>query len=262
MKALGMHEVHVWQAALDVGEDTATQLARTLSAEEVRRADCFHDPCLRRRHVVSRATLRAVLGAYLGESPSALRLVQGQNGKPALAASELRFNLSHAEDVALVAVARGREVGVDIARVSPGRDTVRLAREFCSARERHAIGQLSPPRRVEAFFVCWVRKEALVKATGHGMSAQLLDLDVYPDARGAPAGWLVRDLPAPPGHVAALAGQAPAFGVRLLTWPPAGAAAPPEGLAPQGRAEQRMPKTSGLDREREPPVPGGNPLAA
>jgi 4'-phosphopantetheinyl transferase len=217
-------EVHLWRVALDVDNDMVRRLVGSLDDDERRRAQRFHDPQLRRRQVVTRASVRAILSRYLDEAPSALCFTQGPNGKPSVVGDRIHFNVSHAGDVALVAIARDREVGVDAERISSTRDISRLTREFLSPREQRAMLALPCDQRVEAFFVCWTRKEALVKATGEGLSVPLCEVDVYPDTSLVPAEWIVRDLPAPSGYAVALAGRAPTFGVRLLTWRPGGAA--------------------------------------
>ena len=116
-EVLGEDEVHVWRIALDCGDGDS--LRSGLSSDELARAARFHFERDRTRFSVARAALREILAHYLGASPDEIAFVYGGHGKPALAPphGDLRFNLSHSHDVALCAVARGREVGVDVERI-------------------------------------------------------------------------------------------------------------------------------------------------
>src|SRR5262249_38196538 len=149
-------------------------------------------------------------------------------GKPALAGqgrAGLRFNVAHSEGWALIAVTRGREVGVDLERLRAEVATPEIAARFFSPRECEALQALPGPLRAEAFFRCWTRKEAYLKATGAGLSVALDRFAVTLDP-GAPAAlvehrddpdevkrWSLRELPAPPGFAAALAVEGPSNGL-------------------------------------------------
>jgi 4'-phosphopantetheinyl transferase len=169
---LGRDEVHVWLAGLDVARQP-DDLA-PLSAEERRRAARFHFERDRRRFTAARSCLRRLLGAYLGVSPAAIAFGAGPQGKPHLAgppaASGLRFNLSHAGDLALIAVTREREVGADVECIRPVADLARLAASCFSPAERAQLLALQPDDRLAAFFRGWTRKEAYLKARGIGLS--------------------------------------------------------------------------------------------
>ena len=165
-------EVHVWRISLPSIEPR--QAWETLSDEERRRAARHRFAVHRTRFVAGRAALRAVLSAYLGVPPSEVPLVTGAGGKPRLAGDrDLDFNLAHSEDVALVAVTRGRAVGVDVERMRHGVPYERLARRFFAPGEAEALRRVPIRLRPAAFFACWTRKEAWLKASGHGLERGL-----------------------------------------------------------------------------------------
>jgi 4'-phosphopantetheinyl transferase len=125
----------------------------------------------RRRWVASRWALREVLSRYLDESPAAIELALDGNGKPALAgpAPSLHFNLSHSGGLALVAVAGERQVGVDIERIDPRRDPLRLAKRALDPAAAAAVQAAPPGDRLTVFHQAWARHEALVKCHGTGL---------------------------------------------------------------------------------------------
>lgn len=140
-------QIHVWRAGLDAERWPS---AERLPRAERDRAGRIQRPEARRRWVASRWALRVVLGRYLGEDPAAIALETGVRGKPALRdrAVSLRFNLSHSRGLAVIAVAHGQEVGVDVEWIDPRRD------------------------RPEAFYARWTRREAVAKCLGAGIWAR------------------------------------------------------------------------------------------
>lgn len=175
--------VDVWRIDLDTLEPAVKSLERLLSPDEVKRADRFRFAQDRRRFVVARAVLRRLLGAYLGASPGSLRFAYGPHGKPRLADAHhaqghVTFNLSHSRDLALVAVAGGCELGVDLEAVRPLEEASAMARRIFSAAELAALAAMPEAERDMAFYRFWTRREAWVKALGTGL-AELPDrLDV------------------------------------------------------------------------------------
>ena len=168
--------------------------------------------------------MRLLLGRYLGLDPASISLVYSAHGKPMLgleARSSLRFNLSHSAGRAVYAISRGRELGVDIEQVRPLVDLEKLAHRFFSTRERTALMALSETDRSIAFYRCWTRKEAYLKALGDGLSRPLSDFDVsvLPGARPAllhvawePGGadrWILADIELEHGFVGTLAIEGP-----------------------------------------------------
>lgn len=163
--------VDVWRLPLGPGAlEPAEALHRLSAAERVRAARMRLGAG---RWVAARAGLRGVLGRYLGIAPQRLAFVLDAAGKPRLAPgapADLRFNLSHCGDVALLAVRLGREVGIDVERLRDDVDAVAVARAMFDGMARAEIAALAGARRREAFFRAWVRREALAKASGAGLA--------------------------------------------------------------------------------------------
>jgi 4'-phosphopantetheinyl transferase len=178
----------------------------------------------RKRSLVGHVAVRLVLGELTGSAPESLRFERrcghcgrAGHGKPHLAdRSDLDFSLSHSGGLALIAVARGRRVGADVERVRPRTDVLAIARGSLSARERQAIAsEGTDGARRAAFFRCWTRKEAYLKALGVGLAG---GLDADPDEAG---GWQVSTLPVAPGYAAAVAAEGQfALRQRTTLWPP------------------------------------------
>lgn len=163
-----------------------------------------------KRSLVSHVALRLVLGELTGAAPESIRFERhcghcggAGHGKPYLVRrSDLDFSLSHSGGLALIAAARGRRVGADVERVRARTDVLAIARGSLSARERRTIESLGTHEaRREAFFRCWTRKEAYLKALGVGLAG---GLGTDPEkARG----WQVSSLRAPRGYMAAVAAE-------------------------------------------------------
>ncbi len=176
-------DVHVWRIALELGDPILMRLRDTLADDERQRADRFHFEKDRRHFTAARGAMRLLLAGYLSRCPNDVRFAYGNYGKPRLMdadnASDLRFNLSHSHGLALLAVTRGRDIGVDIERLRDmERDGEALAERFFSPREAARLRSLPPELRREAFFHCWTRKEAYIKAQGKGLSLPLDQFDV------------------------------------------------------------------------------------
>ena len=174
-------DVHVWKAPL--GGPSAMQrfLEDTLSAEERERADRFHFDCHRDRFVRARGVLRWLLADYLGVEPASLVFTYSSYGKPGLCsahASRIAFNVSHSEDLALFAFSRRGEIGVDVEAIRSLPDRDSLAQQLFSDREAKSLGRLRAELKDDAFFTCWTRKEAYVKALGEGLSRPLDSFEV------------------------------------------------------------------------------------
>src|SRR5262249_39983594 len=154
-------EVHVWRVAIDRSADEVRELARLLDRDERARASRFHAARDLGRYVAGRGALRVILARYLAEHPSRLPLRVGPFGKPVLEGAEgpeaLQFNLSHSDGLAVIAVAYGRRVGIDLERVRPLGDLDRIVDRFFSPAERAVHRSLPADRKLEAFFVSWTR---------------------------------------------------------------------------------------------------------
>lgn len=224
---LAEEAVHAWRASLDVPFDLQRRLEEVLSPDEVAAAARFRAPESRRRHAAAHGVLRLVLARYLAADPRSLRFVRrcavcgGPHGKPALAVPRsegLSFNLSHSGSIALVAVARRRPVGVDCEQLRPDVAHREIAARFFTPREVAQLDGLPEAAGRDAFFACWVRKEAYVKARGEGLSLSLDAFDVSSvdggrghviarDGREVTPGWQVLDLAPAPGYVGAVAAE-------------------------------------------------------
>jgi 4'-phosphopantetheinyl transferase len=228
-------EIQVWTLSLELPEAEWQPLAALLSEDERARAVRFVFERHRRRFTAARAALRHILGARLGVAPAEVRFAYGPHGKPELAAGcgagRLRFNLAHSHELALVALCEGRELGVDVEHVRPLADAMRIAERFFSTREREALAGLPPEAQREAFFRCWTRKEAYLKALGDGLARPLDGFDVSL-ARGEPAAllgvaadpaeaarWGLAHLEPAPGYVGALAVEGSGWSLRAITLP-------------------------------------------
>lgn len=214
-------EVHIWRAWLDQPSEVVQELHEVLDGDERGRAERFRFERDRRRFVVGRGRLRLILGRYLSAAPADLRFAYGAHGKPTVAGAAdgrpLCFNVSHSDALAVYAVTRGRQLGVDVEAVRPMPDAEQLAARFFSPRENAAWRALGPGDKPAAFFRCWTRKEAFLKATGQGLAQPLdaFDVTLAPEAPArllyvagdpeAAARWTLRDLAPAAGYVAALA---------------------------------------------------------
>ncbi len=204
--------VHLWWRSLAEPETQVQACCELLSPDEHDRASRFRVDDARRHFILTRAALRSLLAAYLQKETDELSFGLTKYGKPFLAGppdasmNNLRFNVSHADGLALLGFACQREIGVDVERIRPELDTWKLAERFFSAHERSALKNLNGEELQSAFFRCWSRKEAYIKARGEGLSLPLGQFDVSiapnesnalvatrPDGTEA-ARWIVRDL--------------------------------------------------------------------
>ncbi len=234
---LGADEIHVWRVRLEQPAEVYRACHDTLAPDESERARRFHFDRHRQQFVIARGALRSVLGHYLGRPPGQLRFAYSAFGKPEVEGEEgggrLRFNLSHAEGVALIALTRDREVGVDVEVVREEFPGVEIAERFFSAREVETLLSLPEEARVGAFFLYWTRKEAYIKALGEGLSHSLQQFSVSladgesrvmsePEgvAPEAPV-WTVKGLSLGGSHHAAVAFRGAVVNFRFWQWDPA-----------------------------------------
>lgn len=178
--------IEAWQARLDLPAGEVEQCAKFLSRDEHLRADRFHFEHDRRRFIVARGRLRLLLSRHLPIAPAAIVFAYMKNGKPFVAGNtaQIHFNLSHSEERALYALSRSCRLGVDIECLNRDIDWRGLASRFFTHSESTALQQLPVSSRNRAFFACWTRKEAIIKATGDGLSLPLdqFEVTVEPDA--------------------------------------------------------------------------------
>ncbi|HSK87496.1 MAG TPA: 4'-phosphopantetheinyl transferase superfamily protein [Anaerolineales bacterium] len=233
-QSLKASDVRIWHASLEQPGEAIHALRAILSEEELKRTERFHFDRHRRHFVAGRGILRHLLSLYTGIEPGQLQLEYTHNGKPFLpgmdGASGIRFNLSHSGGMAVYAFTRGREVGIDIEHQQPIDDIDRIAERNFSAREYTTLGSLPDGERLEAFYLCWTRKEAFIKAMGEGISFPLQQFDVSLTP-GEPARllsvdgslekakrWSMHNLTIAKGYAAALVIEGRDCTLRLHKW--------------------------------------------
>ena len=223
---------------LGPGPSQIQSFRQNLAADEQARAGRFYFQKDREHFIVARGVLRAILGRYLNREPAGLPFCYGSHGKPALAGQSergaIRFNVSHSHGVALYAVTREREVGIDLERIRFDLEVVEIAERFFSRREAAMLRTLPMAAQRQAFFRCWTRKEAYIKARGEGLSLPLDQFDVSL-APGEPAAvlgtqgdpseasrWSLEELSPAPGYAAALAAEGHGWRLACWQWPDPG----------------------------------------
>ena len=203
----------VWRPLLAADGELA-RLRETLTAEECAIAARYHFAHDRVRSIVSRGTLRSVLGRLLEARPEAVVLESSPHGKPVLRGGALEFNVSHAGTHLLIGFVRGRALGVDVEGGDRRLDVDELAPTVFTAGERAALARYEGEAKRDAFLRGWTRKEAYLKARGVGLSLPLTDFSVSMDEAGAAlsshvdpaeaARFVLMNLSAPPGYAAAI----------------------------------------------------------
>jgi 4'-phosphopantetheinyl transferase len=233
--ALSNAEVHVWRVSLGLKDTYIQRLQCILSADELQRAERFYFQRDRWRFTVARGVLRGILSLYLGLEPQQLRFCYNSYGKPALVSTastvKLHFNVSHSHELALYAVTYDREIGIDVEHIRTNFACQEIAERFFSPQERAALRSLPAPVKYEAFFHCWTRKEAYIKARGEGLSLPL-DQFAVSLTPGEPAAlltthwapheaarWALRELMPGPGYAAALAVEGHDWRLACWQWP-------------------------------------------
>ena len=212
--------VHLWRSSLVRSHSELKELRALLVHDELTRAARFHFNRDRDHFIAARGTLRRILGEYLDLDPSRVCLSYSSYGKPALAGSHawhpLRFNLAHSHELALFAFTNHREIGVDVEHVRAEAVDETVAANYFSPDEAATLRSLSSAERVEAFFNCWTRKEAFIKARGQGLSFPLAQFDVDMDSGEHPvrlkvagcesetARWSLQSLIPAKGYVGAI----------------------------------------------------------
>lgn len=228
---LPLRQIHVWRVPLNVPDREFSQLERTLSADERTRASryCFED--LRRAFVAARGSLRIILARYVDVDPAALIFEYSAKGKPSLGDPKhgVHFNISHSGDLALVAVAADRAVGIDVERKRYIDDALGVARRFFSPSESEWLIAVSAEQRDHAFLTLWTRKEACLKVLGSGLSVDPAAVNVAAPPDVGVSGVTdeaaneflrriqVHDLHVQSGYLAAIAAQGKEWSVKVRT---------------------------------------------
>jgi 4'-phosphopantetheinyl transferase len=230
-------EVHSWCVRLDVPPEASAGLYATLTHDEQNRSARLRFEHDRQRFIVAHGVLRNLLGRYLGIHPCHVRFVSNPFGKPALNpefGGRLEFNLSHSADLALIAIAADADVGVDLECIRAQPDYAEIARRFFSKAEVDQLNELPSHLHAQAFFSCWTKKEAYVKARGEGLTIPLTSFSVPLTTDpahapvdlagalndGAPARqWSLYTLQPAPGYVGALAIEGSDWRLSQWQWP-------------------------------------------
>lgn len=231
---LAHHQVDVWH--IDVsGLFEIERFRAWLSVDELERAERFYFEKHRRLFTMMRAALREILGRYTSLLPQEVVFSYGSKGKPELSGGNekgIRFNLSHAEEIGLLAVSQGLTVGIDVESVRPDFGGQEIAERYFAAGEVRHLLSLPPEQRADAFFSCWTRKEAYIKALGEGLSAPLDSFEVAfgPDRPAALlavqvdprelARWRMYDIETADSYKAALVVEGTQHQLRHMRWTP------------------------------------------
>jgi 4'-phosphopantetheinyl transferase len=185
-------EVHVWMASVKDFIAKQKYFCSILSAPEKKRANRFVFPEHKKRFIIMHGILRELLANYLHTKPENLSFTSNKFGKPKI--DNINFNISHSRDLALFVFAKNYDVGVDIEFINKESMNLDIAERFFSTHEAQALLKLPVAKRPQAFFNCWTRKEAFIKAIGEGLAFPLNKFDVdinsnfssHPDFPGHP----------------------------------------------------------------------------
>lgn len=230
---LATQDVHVWRFSLDQSPTIVNTFRRLLTPDEQMRADRFHFEKDRHNFIAARGCLRTIIAQYLKTLPHEVRFGYNDHGKPRLlnsggAADPLHFNVTHSAGIALYAFTRLGEIGIDIEHINPEIAGADIAQRFFSANEIACLQRLPKGMQSRAFFNCWTRKEAFIKAKGVGLSLPLDQFDVAltpsePVAilrtewdENEAALWSLKPIDANPAYAAAVALRV--HGWRLDLW--------------------------------------------
>jgi 4'-phosphopantetheinyl transferase len=215
----GPGEIHLWLIDLNAGNRCIQTLLTYLSDDEMERASRLRIPKMQNHFTVARGVMRKILGESLSADPRSLDFIYGPHGKPELKNpdhAEVHFNLSHSSDLGFLAINSTYPIGVDIETIRPGRPFLKLAERFFSVMESGALKSLPEDEVMEAFYSCWTRKEAYLKAIGTGLATPLNAFDVTLKPGDTPAligqrldpsetaRWDVLDIDVPSGYRAAV----------------------------------------------------------
>ena len=213
-------QIHVWCADLTDFQDELGLFKSVLSPAELARAEKFRFSIDRDAYAIRHGILRVVLGRYLEREPSSIEFCYGPHGKPEIeshfARDPVQFNDSHSRNLVLYAVSRACRIGVDIECVKPVPNLEEIAARFFSQDETRELLDLPAELRTEAFYSCWTRKEAVLKATGAGIGegvahvrtplnpSQEVEI-LHVEESQARRDWQLRSLRPAKGYLAAVA---------------------------------------------------------
>jgi 4'-phosphopantetheinyl transferase len=225
--------IHVYRLALDLPEGDIQEMSKLLSADEMIRANRFVYPTYRDHFIAGRAQLRQILSRYSKRNPGDILFDYNEYGKPFLSSSpgSVQFNISHSHVLGLLAITGNKRVGVDIERIRTDIDYAQIAQQFFSPGEVKRLLDLPTQIQLEAFYACWTRKEAFIKARGKGLTIPLDQFEVSFTPQTPPqiihtgtdliqkGEWSLYELRPGTGYVAALAVQDQDCKIQCWQWP-------------------------------------------
>ena len=225
-------QIHVWCAGLEIDREQQHRLRALLSSDELKQAEGFRFERHREWFIVRRAVLRKLVAHYLGETPARITFGYGPHGKPYVlepVTGGLHFNLSHSNAVAVYAFAADGAVGIDVEEIRQLPDASAIALRYFSSDENAALRRVDTGQQLDAFFNCWTRKEAYVKATGEGLMCPLDSFcvevtNIEPgrlipvDPRGGNVQWWLRSLIPAPGFLGAVAAAGQEWALEAWRW--------------------------------------------
>lgn len=228
---LSSDEAHIWRARLDLDDSYQHSFLQLLSPDEKTRASKFRFPRDSRNYIVARGILRTLIGQYLEMPPQEISFQYSKFGKPTLEGIDsLQFNISHAKNVALFAFTKKFTVGVDVEYVNPEIEVNDIARSFFATKEVSNLLALPEEQQPLAFFNCWTRKEAFIKAIGEGLSFPLnqFEVSLAPDEPAellathwdvnAVSNWTLHSMSPAPDFVGCLVIKGSANQVKFWNW--------------------------------------------
>ena len=232
--SISKDEVHIWRISLDLRNCDVESMKMNLSQMELSRADGFRFELDQRRYIITCGAIRSIISYYIPVGPNELVFCYGQYGKPyldlPLNEQDVRFNVSHSSSIALCALTRNQDIGVDVEFMSEDIDVLSLGKDFFTPREAAVLEALPEAQRLEAFYNCWTRKEAYLKAVGAGLAFGLDSCEVslapgeppalfrIEDGRQEAMGWTLQSFSPAPGYVAAIAVEGQDWRLKCWDW--------------------------------------------
>jgi 4'-phosphopantetheinyl transferase len=229
LPALAAGQVHVWK----IWQEPArfADFTSLLSHDEMERASRLRTAALFHRFATNHGMLRMLLGSYLSMDPRRLQFVANSYGKPSLREMglHLRFNMTHSDDLTLIAVCLHTEVGIDVESVRPVEEWEEIAKSHFSDDEYRSLLATPVEMQHDAFFRCWTRKEAVIKAIGMGLSMPLSSFTVSTAQEAAllhcswneaaASQWTLEHLEPAPGFAGALAMEGTDWSIQQFDCP-------------------------------------------
>jgi 4'-phosphopantetheinyl transferase len=225
---INSEEVHIWRIDLSDFTDAIPKNFQLLSADEQQKVRRYHFETDRNNFTIRRAALRTLLGSYLDMQPEELNFIYNNFDKPALEVeTPIRFNASSSNGIGVVAIKLDARIGIDIEFLDTAFPKLVIAEKYFSSSEVRALHDLEPEMQTTAFFDCWTKKEAYVKAVGDGMSHPLPTLTILsekPDSLLIAAtseekrGWSVKSFIPKDGYIASVAYEGGLESIRYFQW--------------------------------------------